>query len=316
MDKRIWLSGIMGVVVGDALGVPVQFMNRTEVREKNITGMAGYMTFHLPEGSWSDDSSLTLATLSSIKELGDIDSEDIMKRFVDWFDYGKYTPYGYPYDIGNTCKNAICMYKKGYDRFRCGCKDENSNGNGSLMRMMPVCLFVYERVKQGAITEAEGLNLVHEISALTHAHLRSKMACGFYYFFVKAILDEKGSLRERLQKGIDEAVDFYYQKLENIFQVAYFERIFELEEFANTEEDEINSSGYVIDSMEAAVWSLITTESYEEALLKIINLGEDTDTIGAIAGGLAGLYYGYDNIPKEWKDCIVKRKWVEELCEF
>ena len=123
-------------------------------------------------------------------------------------------------------------------------------------------------------------------------------------------------MRERLQKGIDEAVDFYYQKLENIFQVAYFERIFELEEFANTEEDEINSSGYVIDSMEAAVWSLITTESYEEALLKIINLGEDTDTIGAIAGGLAGLYYGYDNIPKEWKDCIVKRKWVEELCEF
>ena len=90
----------------------------------------------------------------------------------------------------------------------------------------------------------------------------------------------------------------------------------ELEELENTEETDINSGGYVIDSMEAAVWSLVTTKSYEEALLKVINLGGDTDTIGAIAGGLAGLYYGYDNIPKEWKDCIVKKKWIENLCDL
>lgn len=315
MDKNIWLSGIMGVVVGDALGVPVQFMSRAEVKEKNVTGMVGYMTFNLPEGSWSDDSSLTLATLSSIKERGCIDCEDIMKRFVDWFDDGKYTPYGYPYDIGNTCKKAIRRFKNGYDRFQCGCRDENSNGNGSLMRIMPACLFVYESVKQGVLKEEEGLHFIHEISALTHAHLRSKMACGFYYFLVKAILDEEGSLVERLQNGMDEAVDFYYRELENIFQVAHFERLFDLEEFGNTKEADIKSSGYLIDSMEAAVWSLITTESYEAALLKVINLGEDTDTIGAIAGGLAGLFYGYDNIPKEWKDCIVMKEWIEKLCD-
>lgn len=316
MDKRKWLSGIMGVVVGDALGVPVQFMSRAEAKEKNVTGMVGYMTFNLPEGSWSDDSSMTLATLSSMKARKCIDSEDIMKRFVDWYEDGEYTPYGYSFDIGQTCTQAILRYKNGYDRFQCGCKDENSNGNGSLMRIMPVCLFVYESVKHGTLAEEEGLNLIHEISALTHAHLRSQMACGFYYFLVKAILDEKGSLTERLQKGVDEAADFYYRDLANIFQVAYFERLFQLDEFADTAEEDIESSGYVIDSIEAAVWSLITTDSYESALLKVINLGEDTDTIGAIAGGLAGLYYGYDNIPKEWRDCIVKKEWIENLCDF
>ena len=92
--------------------------------------------------------------------------------------------------------------------------------------------------------------------------------------------------------------------------------MFDLEEFASTEERDILSSGYVIDSIEAAVWSLITTDSYEKAVLKAINLGGDTDTIGAIAGGLAGLYYGYDAIPQEWKDCIVKKKWLEDMCDF
>lgn len=316
MDKNIWLSGIMGVVVGDALGTPVQFFSREEVKEKNVTGMIGYGTFNLPEGSWTDDSSLTLATLSSIKAHGKIDSKDIAERFAWWYEDGKYTPYGYPYDIGNTCDEAISRYRDEREHLTCGCNDEYSNGNGSLMRIMPACLSVFEQEKTGEISEKEALDLVHEVSALTHAHLRSKMTCGFYYFMVKAILEEDKTLQECLQKGVDDAVRFYHEKMENLVQLAYFGRLFHLEELAGTPEANIKSSGYVIDSIEAAVWCLVTTGNYADATLKAVNLGKDTDTIAAIAGGLAGLYYGYESIPEEWKKVIVKRDWIEELCDF
>ena len=102
----------------------------------------------------------------------------------------------------------------------------------------------------------------------------------------------------------------------NIFEWAKFGRMVDLMEFAKASEDEIKSTGYVVDSLEAAVWSLITTTSFEEGLLRAVNLGDDTDTIGAIAGGLAGLYYGYDNIPEEWRKVIIKDDEIIALCEL
>ena len=184
-NHAIWLNGILGVVVGDALGLPVQFSYREELDEKPVTEMIGHGVFNMPEGSWSDDSSLTLATLGSINELGRIDNEDIMKRFVDWYDNGAYTPFGYAYDIGYTCEMAICNYKKTHDHKTCGLDDDRSNGNGSLMRIMPVCLYVYEKVMSSDMTIEQGVELIHEVSSITHAHLRAKMACGIYYFLVK-----------------------------------------------------------------------------------------------------------------------------------
>lgn len=182
--RNIWLDGIMGVVVGDALGLPVQFSWREELEKDPVTDMVGYRTFDLPAGSWSDDSSLTLAALSSINELGRVDSEDIMNRFLQWYDDGAYTPYGFAYDIGCTCEEAICRYGESKNYKECGCTGEHSNGNGSLMRIMPICLYVYENIKKTNLTEKQGIDLIHEVSALTHAHLRSKMACGSYYFMV------------------------------------------------------------------------------------------------------------------------------------
>ena len=314
--KNIWLDGIMGVVIGDALGMPVQFMDRNEVKQSPVLGMEGYGTYNMPPGTWSDDSSMTLAALDSIREKGKIDSDDIMKRFVDWYKNGAYTPHGIAFDMGATCVKAIGRYGNPYSYKECGCTDEYSNGNGSLMRIMPVCLYVYENVKKEKITEDKGLELIHEVSALTHAHLRSKMACGFYYFMVKAILDEEGNLTSKLQKGIDNAVTFYHRDFSNLVQMAYYGRLFHLDEFVNVTEDEIKSSGYVVDSLEAAVWSLITTESFEEGLLRAVNLGGDTDTIGAIAGGLAALHYGYNNIPESWRTEIIKVDQIIVLCEL
>lgn len=313
--KNIWIDGIMGVVIGDALGMPVQFTERNEVKKSPVAGMEGYGTYNMPPGTWSDDSSMTLAALDSIQALGKIDSNDIMKRFVDWYEKGAYTPHGFAFDIGATCEEAICRYGNPYSYKECGCTGEYSNGNGSLMRIMPVCLYVYEQVKSGEITEEKGLELIHEVSALTHAHLRSKMACGFYYFMVKAILDEEGELISKLQKGVDEAIRFYHRDVTNLVQMSHYGRLFHLDEFFTVPENEIKSTGYVVDSLEAAVWSLITTESFKDGLLKAVNLGGDTDTIGAIAGGLAALHYGYGSIPEEWKTKIIKREEIIALCE-
>ena len=112
--KNIWLDGIMGVIIGDALGMPVQFMERNEVKKVPVTSMRGYGTYNMPPGTWSDDSSMTLAALDSIRKTGKIDSDDIMKRFVDWYENGAYTPYGAAFDIGITCEEAICKYENLY----------------------------------------------------------------------------------------------------------------------------------------------------------------------------------------------------------
>ena len=314
--KNIWLDGIMGLVVGDALGMPVQFVDRNELKKNPVDKMVGYGTYHMPPGTWSDDSSMALATLASIKEKGNIDYTDIMERFERWLLNGEYTPFGKAFDVGQTCLMAITKYAKEKNYHTCGRTGERANGNGALMRIMPVCLYAYEKVKAGNWTVDEALERVHQVSALTHNHLRSKMACGIYFFMICNVLDGNGSLTERLQKGIDDAVEYYHRDLTNYLELSRYTRLFQLEEFAEFEEDEISSSGYVVDSLEAAVWSLITTNSLEAALLCAVNLGDDADTVGAIAGGLAGLYYGYENVPEEWKEAIVKGEEIEKECSI
>lgn len=313
--KQMWLTGIMGLVVGDALGLPVQFSTREEMKAKPVTDMEGYGAFLVPEGSWSDDSSLAMATLCSLLEKEGVDYEDMMGRFADWQFKGDYTPFGYAYDQGRTCLEAIYSYAKGADVEHCGQTGERSNGNGSLMRILPVCLYAYGQEKTGTITVSEALEIVHKVSALTHAHLRSKMACGIYYFLVKAVLDGRGSLQERLQKGMDEARVYYEKDITNLVELAYYGKLFNMESLRLTTEEQINSSGYVVDSLEAAVWGLLTTDTYKDALLKVVNLGEDTDTIAAIAGGLGALYYGYEGIPAEWIEVVQRREWIEEVCK-
>lgn len=310
----MWINGIMGVIIGDTLGMPVQFLSRSEVQANPITKMEGFGTYNMPVGAWSDDGSMTLATMDSIYEKKGIDYNDIMERFIDWNFKGKYTPTGRAFDQGITCTEAIYNYLRDKDYATCGRTGEYANGNGALMRIMPICLYVYVQQKNGSMTLDEALAHVHQATVLTHNHLRAKIASGIYFFMVKAILDESGTLLERLQVGMESAREFYKTDIANLVEWSRFERMYNLTGFAKVEEDDIKSSGYVVDSLEAAVWSLITTDSFEEGLLKAVNLGEDTDTVGAIAGGLAGLYYGYESVPEEWRKVIIEEEELVKLC--
>ena len=304
-----WLNGIMGVVTGDALGCPVQFESREEVARHPVTGMRGYGTFNLPAGSWTDDSSLTLALLESIRRVGGIDYTDIMNNFVKWLDDGEFTPFGYSYDIGRGTMNAIRKYTRDHKPHKAGSDDERNNGNGSLMRIMPAVLYCIDK----GLPDAQAIDIIHKVGSLTHAHIRANIACGLYYFMTRAILTADGSLTERLQAGLSQGFAFYEDYLADRENLEYYHRLRDLCAFAALPAEKIRGTGYVVDALEAAVWSLANTDSFADALLKAVNLGDDTDTVGAIAGGLAGLYYGFDAIPPDWVAALQRREWIEDM---
>ncbi|SNU08145.1 ADP-ribosylglycohydrolase [Lachnospiraceae bacterium] len=314
-DKRnVWLDGIMGVAVGDALGLPVQFMEREELASDPVTEMLPCDLYLSPIGTWSDDTSMTMAMYESIKRLGYVDAEDIMKNFVRWMYEGAFSANDQCIDEGNTCYSSIKNYKDHGDIFTCGRTGEYANGNGSLMRTMPICLYYAEKEKSGDATVEEAIKDIHLVSALTHNHLRACMACGLYFFCVKEMIYGEGDLRTKLQNGMNEGFKFYGKDKENYSELTNYGWFLDLEEFAKTPESSISSKGYVVDTFEVAIWSLINTSTYRDAMIKAVNLGDDTDTVAAIAGGLAGLYYGYETIPEEWLSVLRKREWIEEMC--
>lgn len=330
--KGIWLDGIMGVAVGDALGLPVQFQSRSKLAQHPVTGMLPCDLFESPIGTWSDDTAMSLAMFESIKRLGRVDADDIMKNFVKWLYEDEFTANGECIDEGNTCYVAIKNYKEHGDIHTCGRTGEYANGNGSLMRTLPVCLYYALKVHSGGgnalLVEAsdglvdQAISDIHLVSALTHNHLRACMACGLYFFSVYAVLYEEGTLIERLQKGMDAGFKYYRACAggdgfgsadENENELSHYGWFKDLADFATLPESSIESTGYVVDSFEAAIWSLITTDSYRDAMIKAVNLGDDTDTIAAIAGGLAGLYYGIEGIPEEWLAVLRRREWIEDM---
>lgn len=267
-------DAIYGFIIGDALGVPYEFNNRGMFK---CTDMIGHGTWDQPVGTWSDDSSMTLATLDSIKKTGKINLNDMRKRFEDWAFNGAYTANGNVFDIGTTTYRAL-NEKRGID-------DILSNGNGSLMRILPLA-FIESTEKQ-----------IASVSAITHGHDISKLACRIYVHIAKQIL--KGKTLEEI-----------LPKLTFVITNTVFERLTSIGELP---ESEIKSTGYVVDTLEAVLWCLCNTDNYKDAVLKAVNLGGDTDTIAAITGGLAGIMYGYKSIPKEWIDKLRNKELIESI---
>lgn len=327
MDRiNVIKGGVFGTVVGDALGVPVEFSSREERREDPVKDMRAYGMHNQPKGTWSDDSSMMLATLDSIIYCGGIKYDDIMEKFRLWQRNGDYTPYGEVFDVGVTCAEAISRFRPGIDPRECGRKGERSNGNGSLMRIMPVSLYfgLNDEYWSDAVT-GDAAETVHDVSRLTHAHPRSQMACMIYTSICHELIyrDDRG-MQQAIQNAIDKTMEFY-SKAAGVFpwfdsdfaaelKADKYERLRDLEAFGDLADTEVRGSGYVVDCLEASVWCLLNSKSYADCVLKAVNLGEDTDTTAAVAGGLAGLYYGYESIPGEWIDAIASREWIEKLC--
>ena len=290
-------DGICGFVVGDALGVPVEFYSREELKEDPVVDMREYGTYNMPKGTWSDDSSMILATMASIVNKKGIDLDDIMKEFKNWFFQGAYTQYIDTFDYGITTSTAIQRYDKGIPVDRCGGSGDRDNGNGSLMRILPLA-FIHDIDPE----------TIEKVSALTHAHERTLITCVFYIQIAKSMLSNENLT---IKEHIDNASEFIKDYYKDSDEVKHLNRIFEYD-FS----EGILSSGYVINTIESVVYCLLNTDNYKDALLKAVNLGGDTDTIAGICGGLAGIYYGFDAIPIEWTDAIPKLDYVVSLCEM
>ncbi len=304
MNKiEIVKAAIIGHAVADAVGVPAEFIPREKLSRRPITDMIGYGSHDVPKGSWSDDTSMELCTLHSISKNGKIDLDDIMVEFGRWVEDGYMTPHGKVFDIGRTCLRSIMNYHRGQDVNHCGCVRELENGNGSLMRIIPVCLYnnLIGANRQLAIAN------IHAVSALTHAHERSCIACGLYDFIIQELIEipSKSSVINALAKSKE-----YYEEYD---ESKKYWRLFD-PNFAQTNIDDIKSSGYVVDTLEAAIWCLLNSSNYKECVLKAVNLGQDTDTVAAVAGGLAGILYGYEDIPAEWINDLAKKEEILEMC--
>lgn len=268
-------DAIMGLVVGDALGVPYEFKERDTFK---AVDMVGYGTHNQPVGTWSDDSSMTLATVESLARLGKIDLADIMNNFEKWLYRGEFTAHGDVFDVGRTTVIAVERYHYGLASVHnCGGKNMMDNGNGALMRILPL-----------AFTKAE-LPAVSDVASLTHAH---GISCAICLQYVNAARELLGGINKR--------------SISDGFGIEHLTR------------EQVKSTGYVVDTFNAALWCLMNTESYRECVLTAVNLGGDTDTIAAVAGGLTGIYYGVGGdkgIPIEWILKIHRRIWIEQLCE-
>ena len=180
-------GSIWGLIVGDALGVPVEFKEREALRKHPVTDMMEYGTHYQPKGTWSDDSSMMLCTLDSLGDKGEIDYDDIMARFASWLFEGEYTPYGETFDYGGATCRAIERYRNGVAPLECGGCSERDNGNGSLMRILPVALYQFEKYQHFVHCDRPAIiQPICRVSALTHAHPISLLGCGLYQ-----ILDSK-----------------------------------------------------------------------------------------------------------------------------
>lgn len=294
---------VIGHAVADALGVPVEFQRRSRLDANPVCDMRGFGTYPYPAGCWSDDTSMTLAALDVLC-IGQVDWDGIMQGFADWYDHGDYTPTGELFDIGNACCVAIQNYTvRQMPALSCGVKGINSNGNGSLMRIHPFVLFAHAK----GMSHDDADELIAQASCLTHAHDRSILGCQIYACVLQALLQnpQKDSVYHALETAGKRYADYP--------EFSHYERIF-APDFAELARDEIKSSGYVVDTLEAAVWCLLRTDSYRDCTLMAVNLGEDTDTVAAVAGGLAGALYGYDAIPAGWLSTLKRLDYIEDMC--
>ena len=298
---------LLGTAIGDALGVPVEFEYRQVLEKNPVVGMREYGTHNQPKGTWSDDSSLALCLAETL--CNGYNLNDIADKFIRWYYDGYCTPYGRVFDVGITTARAISNLQSGIKPNLAGMDRERDNGNGSLMRILPLVPYILN------MEEEDRFRIIGEVSSLTHRHPRSILACIALCEFAIQYIDLQAV--ERAYQAMQQTILQLLKKEMFIEEDIPFERLIGLsyEEFKAIELKDIRSTGYVIDTLEASLWCVFNTTNYKDAVLKAVNLGDDTDTVGAITGGLAGIIYGYDTIPSEWLEVLVRKDGIIELAD-
>lgn len=286
-------GALVGLAVGDAVGTTLEFKPRGTFNP--ITDMEGGGPFRLRKGEWTDDTSMALCLANSLLTKKGFDPVDQMNRYCNWWRVGYMSSNGECFDIGGTVMQALDKYIEHSDPFS-GPTAEYSSGNGSLMRLAPIPIF-YASNPELAIKYAG------ESSRTTHGSAECIDSCRL---FTNLILE--ACIATSKEEIFEQST---YQP--------YAPKVIEISnmEFLSKSYEELTGSGYVIESLESALWCFMNSQSFEEAILLSANIGNDADTTAAICGQIAGAYYGFSGIPEKWSSAIVManeiKQWANEL---
>jgi ADP-ribosylglycohydrolase len=299
-------DAILGLVTGDALGVPVEFQPREKLKANPVTNMMGYGTYNQPPGTWSDDSSLALCLAEEL--VREYDPRRIAGSFVRWLYENHWTPHGEVFDVGNNTEAAIKRLKDGVPCHQAGSTGPHSNGNGALMRILPLLFHVRE-----IEDDRERFEIIREVASITHAHIRSSLACFYYIEFARIISTGQPVA---LAYNHTNAALLRMARVLKIPQeeISHFERLTN-GRIDELREEEVYTDTYVVYTLEAALWCVLNASGYQEAVIRAVNLGKDTDTTAAVTGGLAGLIYSAEAIPRKWVYSIARLADIEKVIE-
>lgn len=310
---EITRNALLGQATGDAFGVPVEFLSRNRVRSLDIREMTGmdsdriidsYWAPRIPKGSWSDDTSMTVASMASfIGKRGQIDYQDQMAQFVQWWYKGAYCALDAPFGLGGNVSASLKRFLDGTPALDCGGKEFMDNGNGALMRILPFSLYcIFNH-----LSEEETAAVVGKGSAITHGHEISRMCCFIWTEFLRAV-----SEGENVSGAIGHIEELPYEKwfsADAIETLAFVTKgkIYQLSDQV------IKETGYVVDTLYSAIYSLDQAVNFEGSIRNAVNLGYDTDTAAAVTGTAAGILYGVNSAPEQWLNALKKREYLESM---
>ena len=289
----------MGLAVGDALGTTIEFSRPGHFEP--VTDMIGGGPFGLAAGEWTDDTSMALCLAESLIERGEFDPDDQMRRYLRWYREGYLSSTGRCFDIGNTVSSALRRFELSGNPFA-GVSDPHFGGNGSLMRLAPVALGFAQH-------PLVAIKLAAEMSRTTHAAPEPIDACRYYAGLIVGAL--QGEDKETLLSSRYAPASGLWERnplSPRVDDVA-------AGSFKEKNPPEIRGTGYVVNALEAALWAFWSTDSFEDGVLKAVNLGDDADTTGAIYGQLAGAYYGHEAIPGHWRQRVAMAERILELAD-
>ncbi|MEN9358637.1 MAG: hypothetical protein RL095_172 [Verrucomicrobiota bacterium] len=291
---------LLAHLIGDALGVPVEFCDRDELHFEPVRGMRSGGRWGRHAGTWSDDGALMLCSWETLVTEGD-QPEVAMARFDRWFSKGYWAVNNHVFDIGIATKKAIQAYQRQLSP-PWGGTSEFDNGNGSLMRILPVALALKD------LPTGQLIQRVGTWSALTHAHSRSRACCQIYALVIRELLHGH-AVAVALARAVKDIKPWLaaddLNPLDRILDGSVLQ----------ADEDAISSDGYVVHSLEASLWCLAKGGSFADITLRAVNLGGDTDTTAAITAPLAAIVHGPECLPAEWRDLILRQPGLSELME-
>ncbi len=293
MEER-FKGALLGLACGDAVGTTVEFKPRGTFAP--VTDMVGGGPFALHPGEWTDDTSMALCLAVSLLEKGSFDPRDQMERYRRWQTSGYLSSNGRCFDIGNTVAQALARYAESGDPYS-GSTDPYSAGNGSLMRLAPVPMYYVEDLERVAYYAAES-------SRTTHGAREAVDACRLFGVMIALAL--RGADKESVLRAGESQAEVLGDLAPAIAAIARGE-------YREKNVSEIKGSGYVVQSLEAALWAFWHTPDYRSAILEATNLGNDADTTAAICGQIAGAAYGVGAIPRSWLEKLAKRQFIEDV---